>query len=52
MAREGVTALAEAVRGGARPSGSLDTGVGLITGDAVDGVAAEDVAFGVRNCWG
>lgn len=52
MAREGVEALAKAVRGGAEPSGYLDTGVELITGDAVDGVESEDVAFGVRNCWG
>src|SRR3712207_1711559 len=52
MAREGVEALAKAARGGAEPSGYLDTGVELITGDAVDGVESEDVAFGVRNCWG
>jgi fructose transport system substrate-binding protein len=52
MAREGVEALAKAVRGGAEPSGYLDTGVELITGDPVDGVESEDVAFGVRNCWG
>ncbi len=29
-----------------------DTGVELITADAVDGVESEDEAFGVRNCWG
>jgi fructose transport system substrate-binding protein len=52
MAREGVEALARAARGGAAPSGFLDTGVELITGDPVDGVESQDVAFGVRNCWG
>jgi fructose transport system substrate-binding protein len=52
MAREGVEALAKAARGGAEPSGYLDTGVELITGDPVDGVDSENVAFGVRNCWG
>jgi fructose transport system substrate-binding protein len=52
MAREGVEALAKAARGGAEPSGYLDTGVELITGDPVDGVDSQDVAFGVRNCWG
>lgn len=52
MAREGVRALAEAARGGASPSGYLDTGVQLITGDPVPGVEARDVAYGVRNCWG
>jgi fructose transport system substrate-binding protein len=52
MAREGVEALANAARGGAEPSGYLDTGVELITGDPVDGVDSQDVAFGVRNCWG
>ena len=52
MAREGVEVLAKAARGGAEPSGYLDTGVELITGDPVDGVDSQDVAFGVRNCWG
>ncbi len=52
MARKGVTAIANQVRGGATPSGYLDTGVELITGDPAPGVTSEDVAFGVRNCWG
>ncbi len=52
MASKGVEAVAEAARGGAKPSGYLDTGVVLITGDSVDGVESEDEAFGVRNCWG
>ena len=52
MAREGVEALVKAAGGGAEPSGYLDTGVELITGDPVDGVESRNVAFGVRNCWG
>lgn len=52
MAREGVRAIAEAVRGGEEPSGFLDTGVQLITGEPAADVDSEDVAFGVRNCWG
>ncbi len=52
MASKGVEAVAEAARGGEKPSGYLDTGVELITGDAVDGVESRDEAFGVRNCWG
>jgi fructose transport system substrate-binding protein len=52
MAREGVKALAEAARGGEKPSGYLDTGVVLITNDPVDGVESEKEDFGVRNCWG
>ena len=52
MAREGLEDVAEAVRGGPSPSGFFDTGVELITADPVDGVASEDEAFGVRNCWG
>jgi fructose transport system substrate-binding protein len=52
MAREGVRAIAEAARGEEPPNGFLDSGVSLITGDAVDGVESRDVAFGVRNCWG
>ena len=52
MAREGVKALAEAARGGPKPSGYENTGVQLITSDAVKGVSSKDEAFGVRNCWG
>jgi len=52
MAREGVRALAAALRGGEPPTGYLDTGVELITDDPVPGVKSRDVAFGVRNCWG
>ncbi len=52
MARKGVSAIADAVRGGPAPSGFLDTGVELITGDPAPGVGSKDVAFGVRNCWG
>jgi fructose transport system substrate-binding protein len=52
MAREGVKAIAAAARGGKRPSGYLDTGVELITGDPAPGVESRNVAFGVRNCWG
>jgi fructose transport system substrate-binding protein len=52
MARKGVEAVAQAARGGAKPSGYLDTGVELISGAPVDGVESKDVAFGVRNCWG
>ena len=52
MARLGVDALAEAARGGPKPSGYKNTGVELITGDAATGVPSKDVAFGVRNCWG
>ena len=52
MARLGVDALASEARGGKKPSGYENTGVELITGDAVKGVPSKDVAFGVRNCWG
>jgi fructose transport system substrate-binding protein len=52
MATEGMEAVTEALRGGPSPSGFRDTGVELITADAVEGVESEDEAFGVRNCWG
>jgi fructose transport system substrate-binding protein len=52
MARLGVDSLADAARGGPKPSGYKNTGVELITGDAAKGVPSENVAFGVRNCWG
>ena len=52
MARKGIETIAQAARGGEKPSGYLDTGVELISGSPVDGVESKDVAFGVRNCWG
>jgi fructose transport system substrate-binding protein len=52
MAREGIRALAAAARGGEKPSGFLNTGVELITGNPASDVPARDVPFGVRNCWG
>lgn len=52
MAREGVLALAEAARGGETPTGYLDTGVRLISGNPLEGVDSESVEFGTRNCWG
>jgi fructose transport system substrate-binding protein len=52
MARLGVDSLANAARGGPKPSGYRNTGVELITGDSAKGVPSENVAFGVRNCWG
>jgi len=52
MAREGVRAIADAVREGEQPSGFLDTGVQLITGAPAPDVDSRGVAYGVRNCWG
>jgi fructose transport system substrate-binding protein len=52
MAREGVLALARAARGDEPPSGYLNTGVELVTGDPAPGVESRNVAYGVRNCWG
>jgi fructose transport system substrate-binding protein len=52
MASKGVEAIAEAARGGKKPTGYLDTGVELITKHPVDGLESRDEAFGVRNCWG
>ena len=52
MAREGVTAIAEAARGGPSPQGFLNTGVELITGAPAPGVESRSIQFGVRNCWG
>ena len=52
MARLGVDALAKTARGGPKPSGYKNTGIELITRDPANGVPSQDVAFGVRNCWG
>lgn len=52
MGREGVLAVADAVRDGAPVSGYLDTGLQLISGDPAPGVDSRNVEYGVRNCWG
>ena len=52
MAREGVRALANAIREGEALGGNLDTGVRLVTGESAPGVESNDIAYGVRNCWG
>ena len=52
MAREGVRALANAIREGEALGGNLDTGVRLVTNDPAPGVESNDIEYGVRNCWG
>jgi len=57
MAQEGVAAIAELARGGEapRPSEGLEffnTGVALVTNDAVDGVESIDAAEATEVCWG
>ncbi|WP_289020105.1 substrate-binding domain-containing protein [uncultured Ornithinimicrobium sp.] len=52
MAREGVRAIAAAVREGETPSGFLDTGSVLVSDDPVEGVESRRVEFGIRTCWG
>ena len=52
MAAQGIKAIAEAARGGKKPTGYTDTGVNLITKDPLDGVTSKDEAYGTENCWG
>ncbi len=52
MASLGVEAVAEYAETGETPTGYTDTGVTLITDNAVEGVESEDTAFGLENCWG
>ncbi|QFG69578.1 substrate-binding domain-containing protein [Ornithinimicrobium pratense] len=52
MAREGVRAIAAAVRDGETVSGFLDTGSELVSDDPMDGVESRRVEFGIRTCWG
>ncbi|MEL6307784.1 MAG: substrate-binding domain-containing protein [Chloroflexota bacterium] len=52
MASLGVETIANFVITGVAPEGYTDTGVTLIAGEAADGVASEDVQFGLDNCWG
>jgi len=52
MASLGVEKGAAAARGGAKPSGYVDTGVTLISAQPVKGVDSKDAAYGEANCWG
>ncbi len=52
MASLGVDAVVKFAKGGAKASGYTDTGVNLITGKPVAGVASKNVAYGLANCWG
>jgi fructose transport system substrate-binding protein len=52
MAALGVEAIVEYANTGVAPEGYTDTGVNLITDEAVEGVESEDTEFGLANCWG
>ncbi|RJO73389.1 sugar ABC transporter substrate-binding protein [Nocardia panacis] len=52
MASKGVRAVAEFAKTGKKAEGYTDTGVTLITAKPQPGVPAEDVAYGLDNCWG
>ena len=52
MASEGVQAVVDSVRNGAKVSGYHDTGVNLITAKPMKGVPSKSVKFGLDNCWG
>jgi fructose transport system substrate-binding protein len=52
MASMGIEALFQFATTGEKVSGYVDTGVTLITNNAVAGVASEDTVFGLDACWG
>jgi fructose transport system substrate-binding protein len=52
MASLGVKAVVDYAKTGKKVHGYTDTGVNLITGKPVAGVASKSVAFGLANCWG
>jgi fructose transport system substrate-binding protein len=52
MASRGVKAVVDYANGGSKASGYTDTGVNLITGKPVSGVASKSVAYGLAHCWG
>jgi fructose transport system substrate-binding protein len=52
MASLGVEAAVEYARSGKRLSGTIDTGVTLITDKPMKGVDSKDTAFGLDACWG
>ena len=52
MAALGVEAAVEYAKTGKRVSGTVDTGVTLITDTPMKGVDSRDAAFGLGACWG
>ena len=52
MASLGVEAAVEYARTGKKASGTIDTGVTLITDKPMKGVDSKDTAFGLDACWG
>jgi fructose transport system substrate-binding protein len=52
MAELGVQAGVAFVKTGKKPAGYTDTGVSLIAGKAMAGVASRDVAYGLERCFG
>jgi fructose transport system substrate-binding protein len=52
MASKGVAAVVNYAKSGKKVSGYTDTGVNLITGVPIAGVASKNVAYGLANCWG
>lgn len=52
MAELGVTAGAEFIRTGTKPTGYTNTGVALIAATTIPGVESADIATGLRNCFG
>ena len=52
MASLGVEAAVEYAKSGKKASGTVDTGVTLITDKPMKGVDSKDTAFGLDACWG
>ena len=52
MASLGVEAALHYATSGKKPSGTIDTGVTLITDKPMKGVDSKDTAFGLNGCWG
>jgi fructose transport system substrate-binding protein len=52
MAEMGVDAVVAYAANGTKPSGFIDTGSQLITDHPVAGIASQDTAWGLQNCWG
>ena len=52
MAALGVEAAVEYAKSGKKPSGTVDTGVTLITDTPMKGIESRDTAFGMDACWG
>jgi fructose transport system substrate-binding protein len=51
MAELGVQAIVDYAKTGTKPSGFIDSGAVLVTDKPFEGIASQNSAWGLKNCW-